>query len=269
METDKANGQQEQDSQEGEQQAVRAKWPKHPWGRDPIVWFTGVIAACAIVQGFFAYYQRQDSIESSKQTQAIVDTQEDIAGYTHASALAAQQAATAIENSVVQAEDATRQTLDESRKSLDATIEIARNDQRAWLGVVTPTLSLPPQKPNVFMVIKNFGRSPALNVGYTIHLMWKEPGPEIKPDVSREHNSKLAAVVQPGEELTAEPAKPISMSEEWVRRVRATELTVYMCGEVHYSDIFDREHHTTFAYELLSPGPPSKWLLLTEGNTAD
>ena len=185
---------------------------------------------------------------------------------------AGERSAAAIEDSVAHAEETTRQTLEESRKSLNATIETARNDQRAWLGVVKPTIALPPnQKPTISVVIKNFGQSPALKVGYTLHLAWRPAGTPFTPDLSRDPKDKLSALVQPGEETTAEPTDPLPIlaDEQWAENVRARKTDVYISGEVHYTDIFDREHRTTFAYQLLSPSPPSKWRLLLDGNTAD
>jgi hypothetical protein len=157
---------------------------------------------------------------------------------------------------------ATQGALEQSRTALSASMEAARNDQRAWVGavqVMPATLMdavnnpayLKEGSPSKFgVVIMNSGKSPALHTktltGYRIL-----PA-EVKflPEYGETLTSQATTVLQPQMRhwLFTPPTEPVPASD--IDSLRTVRESLYVYGKIMYEDIFRQSHVTTFCLVL-------------------
>ena len=149
--------------------------------------------------------------------------------------------------------------------ALSETIELMKNDQRAWVGGIEPRLDAgPPIK--AIIALRNFGQSPALKIKSKVELRIKGLQ-EVPPDPPPVEGPGSTSVLQPTQEMTTDctPDKPVGIADITGRKVAA-----YFVGRIEYEDIFEESHHTTFAYIFKPvPGDRGTWTSLKSGNTAD
>jgi hypothetical protein len=129
-----------------------------------------------------------------------------------------------------------------SKAALDASIEVARADQRAWLGIKAIILASPlsPGNPiDISIITLNTGKTPALDV----NLAETRAGfNESHPERATTNNARL--VVSPNNDekfsisATAAPNAIIGLRDKRFR--------FYIRGRIEYRDIFGRGHQTTF-----------------------
>jgi hypothetical protein len=182
-----------------------------------------VILTVGIV--YFAFVQSRDTKDASKQTDRIIRADERLAK--------------AMENSVA-----------EAKATLDASVEISRDDQRAWVGATAiQIITLEPGKKILIRVpYVNSGRSAALNVRVR---------PTVSMSISPINVTEVAAHLhqpfQPG--IILFPNFPVAkigfvspqpVSEPDLAAIRAGRLLMYIYGEIRYTDIFNRPHDTRF-----------------------
>jgi len=166
---------------------------------------------------------------------------------------------------------ATRQakTLDRQTRILDKTIEMARSDQRAWVGAVQPVIvQLKDSSMRVSITIQNFGRTPALNLVPQIHVRTLTSSESFAPGRPAEPTDpKTRAALQPGQAFTLGPNEVPPISTDLADEINTGKTCFYAFGEVFYDDAFGEHHCTTFAYMLL----PSlaTWRVMNIYNTAD
>jgi len=204
--------------------------------------------------------QQSDTVEAGRITKDIRDAEQTIADATDRSA-------DAIENSVTQAEEATKQALEEGKRSLQRTIEMARNDQRAWVGAVHPKLEVISESAATFSItLRNFGRTPASKVRHNIHIQWGPKGTPIRFDWPAPTKYRSLSVIYPGHEVTAQPEDRLTLGEGVLERIKSGDIVIYFSGEVLYDDGFGGPGYTEFACELL-PGLAT-WRFLDRHNTA-
>ena len=150
--------------------------------------------------------------------------------------------------------------------NLIETVKLTRNDQRAWIGAVSPqgNIDLTETQIKVDVILKNFGKSPALKVRHQYHLSMMPPPktPSVKTIDTIRNGS--CSVLQPGEE---QKARVRSTFEGDVRELLSGSRQIYFFGEITYEDVFDKEHHTRYAYSL--SGTEKAWEILDYYNDAD
>jgi hypothetical protein len=152
-------------------------------------------------------------------------------------------------------------TLEQTKKSLDASIEMARRDQRAWIGPieVTPAwrdaannpIYIKEGAPAVFgVVIVNSGKSPALKVKSKIKFIVLPAEREFAPNYNK-IQSKSVVVIQPEMRMTMKTAvSPRAVTASDINIIKNGGSIVYLFGEITYEDVFKIPHLTTFCMTL-------------------
>jgi len=187
--------------------------------------------------------QRKEMANAGKQTDRIIAEDRRLAD-------ANEKVARGMTDSVSQAKLATNKSLDQSRKSLEATIEMSRNDQRAWLGLVNPHGEILADSPlRVTVVLRNFGRTPALNVRPKGRLHWQPAGEPFKPCDLTTDRAANCGILQPTEEVTLPFLEHKPLTKDDAASILSRQFSLYLYGEVRYDDIFEGHHCVTFAYE--------------------
>jgi hypothetical protein len=191
-----------------------------------MILLTGAIAFFALCQVVVAVLQWREMIDSGAQTDKIIAADERIAK--------------AMENTIGQAQ-----------KSLDAAIEQNRLDQRAWVGDVrVSSFELKAgETPTLFIIVRNSGKTPALDFTDTITTSIVNRGqvpsiPQGQPQVPR-----IMDNLQPNAEmwLPVLPVPPLlNITEEQIRRFHNAESVIYILGKLSYKDVFRQNHITTF-----------------------
>jgi len=212
--------------------------------------------------------QRKDAIEAGKQTQAIAQANEK-------AARANERTARAMENTVAQSKAALkatveqgRQSLRQSRAALEGTLTMSRNDQRAWVGAMRPHGEIVADSPlKVTIILKNLGRTPALNVSYKARLHWQPFSEPFKPHDLSTDSSTARGLLQPTEEVTLPLVEPKPLTKEEVGTIISREFTLYLYGEVSYDDVFAKHHRLKFAYHTTPT--LDGWQEVDAYNTAD
>jgi hypothetical protein len=181
-----------------------------------------LIAAATIVIAVAAGFTWWEAHEGGGQTDRIIAADERIAR--------------GIENTVGQA-----------NKSFNASLETARTDQRAWVGVVKLNSFNFKTGPNYFIPfdIVNSGKTPALNVRTKATLKTLEKGTQFIPTYQPPTTVPSLSVVQPQMhmELTT---LPIDISASQFANIKNGRGILYAYGDITYDDIFGKSHETTF-----------------------
>lgn len=156
-------------------------------------------------------------------------------------------------------------------QTYQSTVDTAKKQLRAYLGLETITLELPsardphyeptPIKAGtietdfVVLTIKNFGSTPALQV--TARANWKSlpflhqpPLDFTFPDLDQNVPKELDLITS---KTVVDP------SESWITRVAIHDITpflkaarkkssLYIYGHIDYTDIYGKDHHSNFCY---------------------
>lgn len=160
-----------------------------------------------------------------------------------------------------------RAALAHSQRALDASINLARSDQRAWVAAVSILASAQggarpyyisegePLAPTVR--VTNSGRSPALKVRTKIGLTVISSKLPFLPGFSPANPSpqeSSSSTLLPGQatDITIVTAPRATKSD--IAGIQSRQLSVYVYGELKYYDVFgeDREHTTLFCAVLSS-----------------
>jgi len=219
--------------------------------------------------------QRRDAIEGGKQTQAIVDAEKIIARASQSSANSMRDSVAQAKTTLTATLEQSRKSLQLSRKSLERTIEISRDDQRAWLGfsAITGIKEIKEGSMlNLDVAWVNSGRSPALRVQGATGFHCQSSGtafvPVYRPDVRTPSISVLQQNARHYSKLHLD--RPISKQE--ADDILTGKQILYVFGRVTYDDVSGRHHQTTFACYLQpsrSEPPSYSWRALNTYNTAD
>jgi hypothetical protein len=148
----------------------------------------------------------------------------------------------------------------QAEQSLKASIEVSRNDQRAWVG---QTDILPPvftdggkavyfkdgERTRFTVFIVNSGKSPAKNVAQSTS--YRTLGSKIKFSPRYPGESDNRGVIQPGLRLALNPPETNRATRQMIETYASGENVLYLYGRITYDDIFDRPHQTTFCVYLL------------------
>lgn len=166
---------------------------------------------------------------------------------------------------------AAKDGLVQSKRALDASIEISRSDQRAWVGMteILPQWVDSSNKPmflkegsyyQVGVTIVNSGKTPALNVKPKIRLLPFSSEDKFYPDFGdlKEQSDgviegQTVGVIQPQGALkliSAPSYKKVRSSD--LESLKNGSLVLFLYGEIQYEDIFGVAHQTTFCSTLAS-----------------
>ena len=178
---------------------------------------------------------------------------------------AAQAAIDAVEiakNTVKINKEAMEANLNQSKSALQATIDIARQDQRAWIGTIAilPEFKDATNNPIYIkegfpakfeVVLTNSGKSPALKVRSQVRFITRPSEIKFSPDYGKSLHPESVSVIQPQEKsnLPAPPApKPFAALD--IDAYKSRKWILYLFGKITYEDIFRIPHRTNFCFYL-------------------
>jgi cytoskeletal protein RodZ len=145
-----------------------------------------------------------------------------------------------------------------SKIALETSIQMSRNDQRAWVGPVdTTSVTYFDQSRKAYVeeglvttlgvIITNSGKTPALEVTNLQRMDILPAAKRFVADYPGAVTAPSTSVLQPGAKvlLKSLPSdKPIP--KEFIDRFANGELILYFHGFITYKDIFAQSHKTTF-----------------------
>lgn len=163
--------------------------------------------------------------------------------------------------------------------------DTAKRQLRAYLGVVSIGIGEPGSaqaKPTLVMNLKNFGQTPARDV--EIHLsIWRMPKKEedrftplpagfIYPRITPSETALNETVFSrdyfdPGQDKTTQTIIPDDtpiLNPQFIRVV-----TVYVYGEIIYTDTYNKTHVREFCYAYFPSNPPAGRFLSTEAHNRE
>jgi hypothetical protein len=156
--------------------------------------------------------------------------------------------------------NASRESIRIARQSLEESQELDRQDRRAWLGAIRtgyhPDDTL--QRFAVEIGVTNVGRTPALRVVIRTAITTENRG--IVPLnlfrlLKREEKS---AVILPGQ--TEAVGLEVGVGDWWdAKAFVERRKSVYLFGVLDYRDVFDKQHQTTFCYEIVKGLQPNEY----------
>lgn len=198
--------------------------------------FTGVIAASAFTYTMVAIWQLEVIGEQvdvmSKQSRALegtlIETQE-------------------IAQATKDAADAAKRNAEAAERNVEAAVEFLRLEQRAWVGItiIKMRTEFRPEEPIRFEVrVENTGITPALCI-VVKKIVSSDPPNENTIDAPIDEPEPTKIVISPRNAFSG-LTKPIRLTEKEVEVVRKKRARIYVFGTIHYRDIFDRKHKTTY-----------------------
>ena len=219
-----------------------ANKPEAETGRRPSEWFmiflTFLIALATIVNIWVFYKESEDA---GTQTMKLANKAAEIVG-TMNTALSNNQEA------IRKAFEANRLSLESSQQqskvALDASIKIARTDQKAWVGVKTARVNFDNDGPEVEFVFTNGGKTPAIDLHF-VFLAYFGPLGTNPPFNEAENDAKGRIVIVPNVD-TAAKARPSVIPKADIDGIKAGIISFFAYGTVWYKDIFEGRRKTTF-----------------------
>lgn len=140
-----------------------------------------------------------------------------------------------------------------AERNAAASLETARQEQRAWLGpkdVRLVTLEVG-KRVGAAVLITNTGRTIAKKSKLQI-VLWFSPRPlniaefAVSKDRPSGSGPRSVSVIFPNLEMVLPVASLVPATAEDVSAIDAGRIHVYLFGELEYFDIFDRKHTTLF-----------------------
>jgi len=154
---------------------------------------------------------------------------------------------------------------------LAKTVEMSRNDQRAWVGAAdmsTPEVQWG-SRLKLSIPLSNSGRTPARHVKIEFDSSVNPRGKTFKADYrpNADAGPQSVPVIQPGARhyINAVRVQPFTGEEE--SGIGSGEMLLVVYGRITYDDVFGRNHKTTFAYRWVPA--LSVWRALDTNNDAD
>jgi cell division protein FtsL len=239
--------------------------------RSTLVW-ARVAAVMSFIAAVFICAQWYEMHTGGQDTHTLAEAAKKQADKSEVISDSIQQAADDMDTSNDQARDTTNRTLQQSKATLDATINSARLDQRAWVGVLDAVPSASEfSETRPFMATVTFfnsGRTPAQNVqssaGFTIAY-----APLNGPDESAikqltfgkaqsiapqgRYIEGLGTVFAQGDTSTPDQIKGRRDVIAKFPDIKSGKATLYYFGILKYDDIFSKPHRTNFCIFLADP----------------
>lgn len=128
-------------------------------------------------------------------------------------------------------------------KALTHTVAMSRLDQRAWVGVINPTI---PQfkvgeKMNFGALITNSGKTPARKVTPQVTAQLVLKGHSVHIAYEKSETPQSTTILSPGMRMTITNPDPDTVkdfTEGIVKAIQNREVTTYLFGKIYYEDIF-------------------------------
>ena len=160
----------------------------------------------------------------------------------------------------------------QAKRGLDASIEISRNDQRAWLGIAgIQILSFQAgQKISINIPLQNSGKTAAVNVR-TRSFVHLTNAPINAASFSAKSNEPFRSHMTIFPNITnanISIVSPWPLNEAQSTAIKNGNQLMYAFGEISYRDVFDRLHHTYFC-GVYSQATPNNMQYCNEYNGAD
>jgi hypothetical protein len=164
----------------------------------------------------------------------------------------------------------------QARAALNASIEASRNDQRAWVGLKDPQVTLIPDKESIIKIqFSNTGKTPAISVHMVVEIKRTEDkgvictqvfDPSIPADTKRwnctgsqtgititptfaysENMAKGNGVIMPGD-ITGNLGQhaPVLLTTQQYAQILTGKQRFYIAGTVWYKDVFQNSRSTDF-----------------------
>ena len=135
---------------------------------------------------------------------------------------------------------------------LYTTVQLAHEDRRAWVGVIEPTAAPEKGSPIKSIIsITNTGRTPALQVETKVKYLLKEGGmqplTEEELTIDEPYYTSRSAIL-PGENHRYVVEGNKLLTEDDMARINSGKMTIYLFGEINYTDSTGGEYKTTFAF---------------------
>ena len=204
-----------------------------------------VMLTCGIV--FLAYMQHRDMTDAGTQTDKIIATDERLAK--------------AMEDSVTQA-----------KRGLDASIDISRNDQRAWVGITGIFIRtfVAGQKSDFNIPLQNSGKTAAVE-GRTRSFVHVSDAPiDVAAFVAtrRDPFQSRMTIFPNIADVNITLVSPLPWSDADVTAIKNGRKFLYVLGEIKYKDVFDRSHRTFFC-GMYAMDTPNNMRFCEQYNGAD
>ncbi len=207
--------------------------------RRTVVLLTAVIAGATVAYSVSAYWQLRIL---GTQAQAMNETLVETRGIAEATKLAAE--------ATIASGKAAQDSADAAKESNRITLQMARNDQRAWIG--TKSLIGEEIRPGVRIqfgvIVANLGKTPAKKV--KTQTSWRAlprttPFSPVYNKSTTNIEQMSTSVLMPTFEGTL-LAPPITLGEDQVEALRSGRAHFYVYGRITYEDVFGRSHKTTW-----------------------
>ena len=142
-------------------------------------------------------------------------------------------------------------TVEQSKASLDASINIARADQRAWLSITAANLKqLRAGQPlRVELKLFNTGKTPALNLKHWASLQTTPADIDVPTFIKKLREKAvpiLSPIVLPDVPNSIPMSTSYNLTAEDVDAIQTEAKKVYVFIAVNYNDIFNRSHLMQF-----------------------
>ena len=221
---------------------------KHRYTRDHGMFWVSV--ATLIVVAVYAWYARQQAIEAGKTANAAME-----------SADAAKAAVKVAEETLKINKEGMEANLNQSKSALQASIEMARRDQRAWMGPreVTPSdfkedsrsvYVKEGEKIKIGVVVANSGKTPARKFRCLTGIRILPATAPFVPYYSKTAIPESVGIIQPGARAILPLASFAPLTKGTVDAIKNNQVILYAYGMISYEDIFGVPHKTTFCMSL-------------------
>ena len=215
--------------------------------------FTFVLAATSGLTIWVLKNQLREMHEGRIDTHALAVAAGKQADAAKSQADAAQQfsdTAKEINSRMSDAVDQLKAAADNAKRSIQATEKAMRLDQRAWVGPVRISpFELRPEEviPTIFIIVRNSGKTPSMGMTSATAMQFVNPGQSFEPILNKAPTPAPVDIIQPNGELYL----PVDLgttrlNDAAINRLRSGESTLYVFGEITYSDVFGRAHFNRF-----------------------
>lgn len=232
----------ESNRDEGYYMKLLDKWRKTTVANQLMVYTTAIVAVGTIFYTIVAVFQWQLMKESGKQTSVQVDK---------------------LIDQSKRIADTSDETAHQAKVALDTTIENARLEQRAWIGITSMYSNDYSQGNKIFIEGKmsrigvfviNSGKTPARNFRGFAYSQYLKAGE--KPVLPKKESQRVlqgsSGVVQPNMSLAIGTQTDITPNKAYIDNLTSGKSVFFVLGVVTYDDVFGRHHFTKFC-NFLSP----------------
>lgn len=252
------------------------RWRQTALHNKALVWTGALVAFGTVFYAFAVAFQiklmKTGSEETTKQITRLIGAADRIAEDMKESV---EQAKLLIRTGEVQARTGLEASTKQSRAALDASVEISRRDQRAWLTVNGISLSKPlavGERVLVVIRVVNTGKTPAADTMVAGTVLSRRTLAEALSGRT-EGNPDSRIIIGPNDAVTIplDTSGPVT-NQGQIDAISTGEWQLYAVGYIIYTDIFAAEHTTRFCFKAdseVAKAATAKWRGCAEGNSID